>query len=536
MTPGGPGVALEDAAVAGERGHALLDAGARAVVQRDQRGTGRDGHVHDLVDLRGVGLAQRAAEDPEVVRVDEDRAALHRAPAGDDTVRVRLLGLQAEPGRPVPAQLLDLVERTGVQQKLDPLPGGQLALGVLRRGRLVAGSAQAPAHGSRAVRPRARGRRWARLPRIRSRPKRSCSDLTKPTKESGPSTPYSLRPVFLVPLNRTTTACRRSDCSEGVRLVGVAQSRQLRATSHSCVAHAIPGVTRTSVGARWRVPRRSGSARTTRRTGRSQTISRASPVRGGSLTERVAVRPRRRTSTLAGAEAVSGPAVPARQKLAAVRPREGTVTAWRPESLARTDSRRRSAARAATVRREAPGRTAYAYVASTGSVPWSSQRVCQRRVRRFGGAGGVDVGPGAGAVLAEGAQGRTGPGRPSRRGLRGAPSPGPRTRVWVPPSPRLRLSTTVSTGTPSVAVMPAPRQTIASSRQNQDLRASRVDPRPFRCCPTAANSPSVAPPTQRTAGLGSPHSPPALSASRLVDTVVPGSRYQSTVGQYQSVY
>ncbi len=139
---GRPGVALEDAAVAGERRDALLDTGARAVVQGDQRGTGRDGHVHDLVDLRGMGLAQRAAEDPEVVGVDEDRTALHRAPAGDHTVGVRLLGLQAEALGPVPAQLLDLLEGTRVQEQLDPLPGRQLALGMLRRRRLLARAGQ----------------------------------------------------------------------------------------------------------------------------------------------------------------------------------------------------------------------------------------------------------------------------------------------------------------------------------------------------------------------------------------------------------
>ncbi|CAM5586372.1 hypothetical protein SVIOM342S_06126 [Streptomyces violaceorubidus] len=136
------GVALEDAAVTGERADALLDAGAGAVVQRHQRGTGRDGHVHDLVDLRRVRLAQRTAEDPEVVGVDEDRAALDRAPAGDDTVGVRLLGLQAEAGRPVPAQLLDLAEGTRVEEQLDPLARRQLALGVLRRRGLLARSGQ----------------------------------------------------------------------------------------------------------------------------------------------------------------------------------------------------------------------------------------------------------------------------------------------------------------------------------------------------------------------------------------------------------
>ncbi len=211
---GGLGVALEDAAVAGERRDALLDTGARAVVQGDQRGTGRDGHVHDLVDLRGVGLAQRAAEDPEVVGVDEDRPALHRAPAGDHTVGVRLLGLQAEarwpgagaaarpPGRnPGPGAARCAPGRSACPWRAAPWSPSRSVR-------------PAPAHGSRAVRPPARARRSAHPA---PHPKRSCSDLTKATEESGPSTPYSLRSVFLVPLNRTMAACSHSDCSEGVR-------------------------------------------------------------------------------------------------------------------------------------------------------------------------------------------------------------------------------------------------------------------------------------------------------------------------------
>lgn len=137
---GGLGVALEDAAVAGQRGDALLDTGTGAVVERHQRRTGLDGHVHDLVDLGGVGLAQRAAEDPEVVRVGEHGPAVHGAPAGDHAVGVGLLGLQAEARRPVPPQRLDLVERTLVQQQLDPLARRQLALGTLCFGRPLAGS------------------------------------------------------------------------------------------------------------------------------------------------------------------------------------------------------------------------------------------------------------------------------------------------------------------------------------------------------------------------------------------------------------
>ncbi len=88
----------------------------------------------------------------------------------------------------------------------------------------------------------------------------------------------------------------------------------------------------------------------------------------------------------------------------------------------------------------------------------------------------------------------------------------------------LRLSTIVSTATPSPAVMPAPRQTTASSRKNHDLNASIVLSSPLRCWPTAAYVPSLAPPTHRHGVRVSPHPAPAPSGSRRVETVVPGSR------------
>ena len=231
---GGPGVALEDAAVPGERGDALLDTGARAVVQRDQRRTGRDGHVHDLVDLRGVGLAQRAAEDPEVVRVDEDRAALDRAPAGDHTVGVRLLRLQAEPGRPVPAQLLDLAGTSPRPAAARCAPGRSACpwrAAPRSPSRWARASACARMACSSATRPRASVGSPAGSDSGAPRPKRSCSDHTKPTKETGPSTPHSLRTVFLVPLNRTTIDMQAIRLLGGLRLVGVAQS-VTRESSH----------------------------------------------------------------------------------------------------------------------------------------------------------------------------------------------------------------------------------------------------------------------------------------------------------------
>ena len=70
--------------------------------------------------------------------VDEDRPAVHGSPARDHTVGVRALQLQTESARPVPAQGLHLVEGPMVQQQVDALARGALALGALRRGRLLA--------------------------------------------------------------------------------------------------------------------------------------------------------------------------------------------------------------------------------------------------------------------------------------------------------------------------------------------------------------------------------------------------------------
>ena len=72
-----------------------------------------------------------AAEDGEVLGEDADRAAVDRAVAGDDTVAVRAVLLQAEVGGAVPGELVQLDEGALVEQRVDALAGGQLALGVL---------------------------------------------------------------------------------------------------------------------------------------------------------------------------------------------------------------------------------------------------------------------------------------------------------------------------------------------------------------------------------------------------------------------
>ena len=124
-------VALEDLAVEAERDHALLDAGAGALVDADDRAAGLDREVHDLADLLAVHLAEGAAEDREVLREHADLAAVDGAEAGDHAVAVGTLLLQPEAGRAVPGELVELDERALVEERLDPLAGGLAALLVL---------------------------------------------------------------------------------------------------------------------------------------------------------------------------------------------------------------------------------------------------------------------------------------------------------------------------------------------------------------------------------------------------------------------
>ena len=82
------------------------------------------------MDLLGEHLAERAAEDGEVLAEDEHLAAVDGAPAGDHAVGV---GPLLEPAglRPVAGQQVELLEAARVEQHVDALAGEQLALLVL---------------------------------------------------------------------------------------------------------------------------------------------------------------------------------------------------------------------------------------------------------------------------------------------------------------------------------------------------------------------------------------------------------------------
>ncbi len=131
-TPTGENVAQEDVGVTGERHHAFLNARAAGVVEADDGSADAHGHVHHLDDLGGVGFGERAAEDGEVLSEDEDETAFDASVAGDEAVAEELLLVHAEVVAAVGDELVGLFEGAFVEEELDALAGGHLALLALR--------------------------------------------------------------------------------------------------------------------------------------------------------------------------------------------------------------------------------------------------------------------------------------------------------------------------------------------------------------------------------------------------------------------
>ena len=94
-------------------------------------GPGLHGHLHDLADLLGHDGAERPAEHREILREDEDLAAVDLTVTGHDAVAQELLLLHAEVGAPVGDELVDLVEGPGVREQTDALARGELPFTVL---------------------------------------------------------------------------------------------------------------------------------------------------------------------------------------------------------------------------------------------------------------------------------------------------------------------------------------------------------------------------------------------------------------------
>ncbi len=121
----------ENVAVGAERYDAFLDPGTAGVVEADHRRADLGREVHDLAHLLGHHFAERAAEDGEVLGEDEDLAPVDRAVAGHHRVAPGPALLHVEVVGAVADEGVDLLERAGVEQLVDPLAGGHLALRVL---------------------------------------------------------------------------------------------------------------------------------------------------------------------------------------------------------------------------------------------------------------------------------------------------------------------------------------------------------------------------------------------------------------------
>ena len=123
----GQRVAEEDVGVSRQRHHAFLDPRPARVVETHHRRALSHGQVHDLHDLRRVGLRQRPAEHREVLREGVDDAPVDAAEARHDPVTGDHLVFHPEVAAPVHDELVDLLEGPRVEQELHPLPRRQLA-------------------------------------------------------------------------------------------------------------------------------------------------------------------------------------------------------------------------------------------------------------------------------------------------------------------------------------------------------------------------------------------------------------------------
>ena len=88
----------------------FLDPRAAGIVQTDHRSTGPEREIHDLYDLFRVRFGERAAEDGEILRKDENQASVDAAVARHHTVAEILLMLEPEVGGAVGHETVHLDE------------------------------------------------------------------------------------------------------------------------------------------------------------------------------------------------------------------------------------------------------------------------------------------------------------------------------------------------------------------------------------------------------------------------------------------
>ena len=119
------GVTVEDFPVTGQSADPFLDTGSPRVVDADQRHLHIDGMVHDLANLHGVHEAERPSGHREVLGIDADRAAVDRTRAGNHPVASQIFLVHSEISGRVLDEEVQFLERTRIQNAVNPFTGGE---------------------------------------------------------------------------------------------------------------------------------------------------------------------------------------------------------------------------------------------------------------------------------------------------------------------------------------------------------------------------------------------------------------------------
>src|SRR5262249_17819565 len=135
---GRDGVSQENIRITGQGYDALLYPGASGIVQADNRCTVLHREIHNLADFLRVGLAERSAEDGEILGENINQTPVNAAVSGDNAVAGILLFLHSEIKTPVSYKLVEFLEGVLVEQECDTLARRHFAFGFLAAETLLA--------------------------------------------------------------------------------------------------------------------------------------------------------------------------------------------------------------------------------------------------------------------------------------------------------------------------------------------------------------------------------------------------------------
>ncbi len=124
-------IAKKDIGVTAERKHAFLNSRTAGIVEPDHRRSHLHGEIHDLADFPGIGFAERAAKNREVLSENIDQTAVDAAVSAHDSIAGILLRLHSEIAAAMLDELVDFFEGVLVEQKGDALARRHLAIGLL---------------------------------------------------------------------------------------------------------------------------------------------------------------------------------------------------------------------------------------------------------------------------------------------------------------------------------------------------------------------------------------------------------------------